>query len=1014
MARNMEKMASIDAQLRLLVPGKVSEDDKLIEYDALLLDRFLDILQDLHGEDIKETVQECYELSAEYEGKHDPPKLEELGSVLTSLDPGDSIVVAKSFSHMLNLANLAEEVQIAYRRRIKFKKGDFADENSATTESDIEETIKKLVVQMKKSPEEVFAALKNQTVDLVFTAHPTQSVRRSLLQKHGRIRNCLAQLYAKDITPDDKQELDEALQREVICHYRVIQRIGDNAYELDIPEARSKIQAAFRTDEIRRTPPTPQDEMRAGMSYFHETIWKGVPKFLRRVDTALKNNGINERLPYNAPLIQFSSWMGGDRDGNPRVTPEVTRDVCLLARMMAANLCYSQIEDLMFELSMWRCSDELRVRADVLHRSSKKDAKHYIEAGGVYFRSLYSVILFLAAEFWKQVPPNEPYRVILSDVRDKLYSTRERSRHLLANGISDIPEEATYTNLEQFLEPLELCYRSLCSCGDRPIADGSLLDFLRQVCTFGLSLVRLDIRQESDRHTDVIDAITKHLNIGSYREWSEERRQEWLLSELRGKRPLFGPDLPKTEEIADVLNTFHVISELPSDNFGAYIISMATAPSDVLAVELLQRECRVKNPLRVVPLFEKLADLEAAPAAVARLFSIDWYRDRINGKQEVMIGYSDSGKDAGRFSAAWQLYKAQEELIKVAKQYGVKLTMFHGRGGTVGRGGGPTHLAILSQPPDTIHGSLRVTVQGEVIEQSFGEEHLCFRTLQRFTAATLEHGMNPPVSPKPEWRALMDEMAVVATEKYRSIVFQEPRFVEYFRSATPELEYGRMNIGSRPSKRKPSGGIESLRAIPWIFAWTQTRFHLPVWLGFGGAFKHIIQKDIRNLHMLQEMYNVWPFFRVTIDLVEMVFAKGDPGIAALYDKLLVSEELWSFGERLRADHEETKSFILQIAGHRDLLEGDPYLRQRLRLRHSHITTLNVLQAYTLKRIRDPSYHVQLRPHLSKEITEDDLKESGKPALELVMLNPTSEYAPGLEDTLILTMKGIAAGMQNTG
>ncbi|VFQ64442.1 unnamed protein product [Cuscuta campestris] len=964
MSRNLEKMASIDAQLRLLAPAKVSEDDKLVEYDALLLDRFLDILQDLHGEDIRETVQECYELSAEYEGKHNTQKLEELGRVITSLDAGDSIVVTKAFSNMLNLANLAEEVQIAYRRRIKLKKHDLSDEASAATESDIEETLRRLVGQLNKSPQEVFDALKNQTVDLVLTAHPTQSVRRSLLQKHGRIRNCLTQLYAKDITPDDKHELDEALQRE--------------------------IQAAFRTDEIRRTPPTPQDEMRAGMSYFHETIWKGVPKFLRRVDTALKNIGINERVPYNAPLIQFSSWMGGDRDGNPRVTPEVTRDVCLLARMMAANLYFSQIEDLMFELSMWRCSEELRARADELHRTSKRDVKHYIE-------------------FWKQIPPNEPYRVILADVRDKLYGTRERARQLLANGISDIPEETAFTSVEQFLEPLELCYRSLCACGDRAIADGSLLDFLRQVSTFGLSLVRLDIRQESDRHTDVLDAITMHLGIGSYKEWTEERRQEWLLSELSGKRPLFGPDLPKTEEIADVLDTFNVLSELPPDNFGAYIISMATAPSDVLAVELLQRECHVKTPLRVVPLFEKLADLEAAPAAVARLFSIDWYVNRINGKQEVMIGYSDSGKDAGRLSAAWQLYKTQEELVKVAKEFGVKLTMFHGRGGTVGRGGGPTHLAILSQPPDTIHGSLRVTVQGEVIEQSFGEEHLCFRTLQRFTAATLEHGMHPPVAPKPEWRALLDEMSVIATKEYRSVVFQDPRFVEYFRLATPELEYGRMNIGSRPAKRKPSGGIESLRAIPWIFAWTQTRFHLPVWLGFGDAFKHVIEKDIRNLQMLRDMYREWPFFRVTLDLVEMVFAKGDPGIAALYDKLLVSKDLWPLGEQLRAKYELTKSFLLQVAGHKDLLEGDPYLRQRLKLRDSYITTLNACQAYTLKRIRDPSYNVTVRPHLSKEITE-----ASKPAAELVMLNPTSDYAPGLEDTLILTMKGIAAGMQNTG
>lgn len=953
MSKAVAKLPSMDAHLRLLAPGKVSEDDKLVEYDAMLLDRFLEIVQDLHGEGIRETVQECYELSAEYERTHDSKKLDELGNVLTSLDPGDSIVVASSFSHMLNLSNLAEEVQIAQRRRTKPKKGYF--------ESNLEETFKRLIVELKKSPEEIFDALKNQTVDLVFTAHPTQSIRRSLLQKHGRIRNSLTQLCAKDITPDEKQELDEALQRE--------------------------IQAAFRTDEIRRTQPQPQDEMRAGMSYFHETIWKGVPKFLRRVDTALKSIGINERLPYNAPLIQFSSWMGGDRDGNPRVTPEVTRDVCLLARLMAANLYFSQIEDLMFELSMWRCSDELRLRADELHRSSKKDAKHYIE-------------------FWKKVPPSEPYRVILGDLRDKLYNTRERARQLLSNGVSDIPEEATLTNIEQFLEPLELCYRSLCACGDSPIADGSLLDFLRQVSTFGLSLVRLDIRQESDRHTDALDAITRHLQLGSYREWPEEKRQEWLLSELRGKRPLFGPDLPKTEEIADVLGAFDVIAELPSDGFGAYVISMATATSDVLAVELLQRESHVKNPLRVVPLFEKLADLEAAPAAVARLFSIDWYRNRINGKQEVMIGYSDSGKDAGRLSAAWQLYKAQEELVKVAKEYGVKLTMFHGRGGTVGRGGGPTHLAILSQPPDTILGSLRVTVQGEVIEQSFGEENLCFKTLQRYTVATLEHGMQIPISPKPEWRALMDEMAIVATEEFRSIVFKEPRFVEYFRLATPELEYGRMNIGSRPSKRKPSGGIESLRAIPWIFAWTQTRFHLPVWLGFGSAFKHVIKKDPKNLLILREMHNDWPFFRVTIDLIEMVFSKGNSGIAALYDKLLVSPDLLPFGEQLRANYEETEDLLLQVAGHKSLLEGDPYLKQRLRLRVPYITTLNVYQAYTLKRIREPDYAI---PHISNEKSN-----SNKTAAELVKLNPTSEYAPGLEDTLILTMKGIAAGLQNTG
>lgn len=960
-----EKHHSIDAQLRQLVPGKVSEDDKLIEYDALLVDRFLNILQDLHGPSLREFVQECYEVSADYEGKGDTTKLGELGAKLTGLAPADAILVASSILHMLNLANLAEEVQIAHRRRnSKLKKGGFADEGSATTESDIEETLKRLVSEVGKSPEEVFEALKNQTVDLVFTAHPTQSARRSLLQKNARIRNCLTQLNAKDITDDDKQELDEALQRE--------------------------IQAAFRTDEIRRAQPTPQDEMRYGMSYIHETVWKGVPKFLRRVDTALKNIGINERLPYNVSLIRFSSWMGGDRDGNPRVTPEVTRDVCLLARMMAANLYIDQIEELMFELSMWRCNDELRVRAEELHSSSgSKVTKYYIE-------------------FWKQIPPNEPYRVILGHVRDKLYNTRERARHLLASGVSEISAESSFTSIEEFLEPLELCYKSLCDCGDKAIADGSLLDLLRQVFTFGLSLVKLDIRQESERHTDVIDAITTHLGIGSYREWPEDKRQEWLLSELRGKRPLLPPDLPQTEEIADVIGAFHVLAELPPDSFGPYIISMATAPSDVLAVELLQRECGVRQPLPVVPLFERLADLQSAPASVERLFSVDWYMDRIKGKQQVMVGYSDSGKDAGRLSAAWQLYRAQEEMAQVAKRYGVKLTLFHGRGGTVGRGGGPTHLAILSQPPDTINGSIRVTVQGEVIEFCFGEEHLCFQTLQRFTAATLEHGMHPPVSPKPEWRKLMDEMAVVATEEYRSVVVKEARFVEYFRSATPETEYGRMNIGSRPAKRRPGGGITTLRAIPWIFSWTQTRFHLPVWLGVGAAFKFAIDKDVRNFQVLKEMYNEWPFFRVTLDLLEMVFAKGDPGIAGLYDELLVAEELKPFGKQLRDKYVETQQLLLQIAGHKDILEGDPFLKQGLVLRNPYITTLNVFQAYTLKRIRDPNFKVTPQPPLSKEFADEN-----KPA-GLVKLNPASEYPPGLEDTLILTMKGIAAGMQNTG
>ncbi|KAG0629447.1 hypothetical protein M758_1G104300 [Ceratodon purpureus] len=970
----LQGMDSINAEMRLLVSKHVEGDNQPVEYDSLMLDMFFNILQNLHGPGIKATVEKCYTISrmhSKFGAQADLQKLEELGEVLNQLDAGDSIVVASAFSHMLSLGNLAQEVQSAFRRRIKqAKKGDIGDESSSLTESNLEETFRRLVNQLGKSPADIFEALKNQTVDLVLTAHPTQSVRRALLQKHTRVRNILTQLHQKDITSDEKQELHEALERE--------------------------IHAAWRTDEIRRAPPTPQDEMRAGMSYFQETIWNGLPTFLRRLDTALKAIGVEERFPYDLPLIQFSSWMGGDRDGNPRVTPEVTREVCLLARTIATDLYFARIEDLMFEMSMWRCSEELRNRVIQLENDNKKEAKHYVE-------------------FWKTVPATEPFRTVLGDIRDRLYQTHERFRQLMACGKSEIPVEETFTDksqvlIHEILEPLELCYRSLCETGDKQIADGSLLDFMRQVACFGLSLVKLDIRQESERHVEVVDAITQYLGLGSYRDWPEEERQEWLIGELRGRRPLFGSDLPMTDEVRDVLDTLRVVAELPCDSFGAYVISMATAPSDILIVELLQRECKVLSPLRVVPLFEKLADLESASACLSRLFSIDWYLNRINGKQEVMIGYSDSGKDAGRLSAAWQMFKSQEELVKVAKQYGVQLTMFHGRGGTVGRGGGPTHLAILSQPPDTVNGSLRVTIQGEVIEQSFGEDEQCFRTLQRFTAATLEHGMHPPVAPKPEWRALMDDMAAVSVEEYRKYVFKTPQFVRYFRKATPVLEYGRMNIGSRPSKRKPKGGIESLRAIPWIFAWTQTRFHLPVWLGMGAAFKQALRADENVIATLRNMYNEWPFFRVTVDLIEMVFAKGDPRISLFYDRLLVDDELKHIGDQLRSSYEETKELLLKVVGHDDLLAGSPFLKHKLRLREYYISPLNVQQVHTLKKMRDSRN--QICDPLQEAILEE--LRSGKESSELVTRNTTTEYPPGLEDTLILTMKGIAAGMHNTG
>ncbi|GBG60875.1 hypothetical protein CBR_g15996 [Chara braunii] len=940
---------------------RVADDDLLFADDALLLQLFLDTLLNHHGPEIARKVRTCYSLGGMYSKSCSNEDLVRLETFMDQFCPGDAILTASAFSHMLNLENIAEEVQMSLRRRSQVKTGNISDEGSALTESTFPETLQKLL-EFGKTPEEIFAALKSQTVDLVLTAHPTQSIRRTLLTKFCKIKRNLLRLHeTPNLMPNDLKEMVEEIQRE--------------------------IQSAWRTDEIRRIPPKPQDEMRSGMSYFHETIWEGVPRFLRRVDTALQAIGIQERLPYDRPILQFSSWMGGDRDGNPRVTASVTWDVCLVARLMAANLYYNQIEPLMFELSMWRCNSELKALANqIVEESMKKESvKHY-------------------REFWSSSPPSEPYRVLLGAIRDKLFHTRERMMNLLEMGYSSIPEADTFTSAEQLMEMLRVCYDSLCSVGDKNIADGGLLNFMRQVACFGLVIVKLDIRQESERHTDVLQAITSHLGLGSYREWPEEKRQEFLLKELQGKRPLFGPDLTASPDVREILDTCQIVSELPSDSFGAYVISMSTAASDVLAVYLIQRECGVKKPLRVVPLFERLKDLVNAPKIMDRLFSIDWYREMINGRQEVMIGYSDSGKDAGRLAAAWALFQAQQEVVATAKKYNVKVTLFHGRGGTVGRGGGPVHLGILSQPPGTIQGSLRLTVQGEIIEHAFGEERLCFRSLERYTSATLEASMCPPRAPRPEWVALMQEMSDISRDEFRRII-EDKQFVPYFQAVTPVLQFGKMNIGSRPSKRTTMNDVQSLRAIPWVFAWTQTKLHLPVWLGIGTALRHVMEQKPENLQKLQQMHSEWPFFRATLDLIEMILAKADPRIFAMYDSLLAPKELSQFGHELRYKFQDMKELLLKVAGHKSFLENNTALRQRLILREPLMTPLHVLQALTLNKMRSTGALYCER----KEGTEKDAVMK-----DLVERNPGTEFAPGLEDTLIITMKGIAAGSQNTG
>lgn len=696
------------------------------------------------------------------------------------------------------------------------------------------------------------------------------------------------------------------------------------------------ISEAWHTDEIRRSRPTPVDEAKWGFAVIENSLWQAVPQFLQRLDQSLQAVGAAP-LALEAAPIGIASWMGGDRDGNPNVTAPVTREVLLLGRWMAADLYLRDIEQLISQLSMQQATDEL---------------------------------LALSG------PSFEPYRVILKQLRARLLATRDWAQAALDAELE--PPTEVLQNLEQLRQPLLLCHASLLACGMQRIANAALLDTLRRVSAFGLGLVRLDIRQDAARHAAALGELTEYLGLGRYDLWDESQRCDFLLNELAGRRPLLPPRWQPSAETAEVLATCAVVAAQPAELLGSYVISMAGQASDVLAVRLLLKESGVDWPMRVAPLFETLDDLQRAEAVVDRLLGLPGYRELAGDQQEVMIGYSDSAKDAGALAAGWAQYRAQEALVAVCARHGVRLRLFHGRGGTVGRGGAPAHMAILSQPPGSVKGQLRVTEQGEMIRFKFGLPGIAVQSLQLYLSAVLEATLLPPPAPRPEWRELMQQLADRSVQVYRGVVREEPQFVEYFRQATPEQELARLPLGSRPAKRRVGGGIESLRAIPWIFAWTQTRLMLPAWLGAGQALAELIEAG--EVERLREMMQDWPFFLARVEMLEMVLSKADAGIARFYEERLADADLWPLGERLRTALANAVQVILQLRDSDRLLAHNPALGESVAIRNPYTDPLHLLQAELMARTRS----------------------QGEAA------------DPSLERALLVTMAGIAAGMRNTG
>lgn len=698
---------------------------------------------------------------------------------------------------------------------------------------------------------------------------------------------------------------------------------------------RRLIAEAWHTEEIRRTRPTPVDEAKWGFAVIEHSLWQAIPNHLRKVDHALFD-ATGLRLPLESAPIRFASWMGGDRDGNPNVTATVTREVLLLARWMAADLFLRDIDYLAAELSMQQASSALRERIG---------------------------------------DSAEPYRAVLKQLRERLRATRAWAHAALTSAQAPGPD--VLVSNRELIEPLELCYQSLHECGMGVIADGPLLDTLRRAVTFGLFLVRLDVRQDAARHRDALTEITDYLGLGRYADWDEEQRIAFLQAELKNRRPLLPAHFKPDAETAEVLATCREIAAAPAASLGSYVISMAGAASDVLAVQLLLKEAGLTRPMRVVPLFETLADLDNAGPVMERLLGLPGYRASLHGPQEVMIGYSDSAKDAGTTAAAWAQYRAQENLVRICREHQVELLLFHGRGGTVGRGGGPAHAAILSQPPGSVGGRFRTTEQGEMIRFKFGLPGIAEQNLNLYLAAVLEATLLPPPPPKPAWRELMDQLAADGVKAYRAVVRENPDFVEYFRQSTPEQELGRLPLGSRPAKRR-AGGIESLRAIPWIFGWTQTRLMLPAWLGWETALSNALARGQGEL--LGQMREQWPFFRTRIDMLEMVLAKADAEIAKAYDERLVQPHLLSLGVHLRDLLSQSCQVVLGLTGQSVLLAHSPETLEFISLRNTYLDPLHRLQAELLARSR------------SREAALDS----------------------PLEQALLVTVAGIAAGLRNTG
>jgi phosphoenolpyruvate carboxylase len=922
-----------------LPPGVGFEPkDEPLRRDINLLGRVLGrVLIEQEGKGLFETEEEIRLLCKRLRFDYDPGLDERLRRRIGAMSVGELRRIVRAFSVYFQLVNIAERYHRVRRRR-QYE----ASPGNPPQRASLASALARLKDEGLDA-EALRGVLDGMEVGLVLTAHPTEATRRSVRRKHARIGGMLESMESPALTWKERRNIEEDLAEEITL--------------------------LWQTDELRVRRPEVRQEVERTLLFFENPLISATLEAYREFEDELSRQ-YPEDTPSLGQVLQFGSWVGGDQDGNPFVGPEMIttalglhREV-ILRRHLASVLWLA--EHMSQSTRMIPVSEELR-------RTVERDEGLIPEV----------------AERFGGLNTNEVYR-------RKLLLMAER----LKLSIDQWATTAAYADAADFLRDLSLIRESLLENGGERVAEGELRDVIRQAEVFGFHLAKLDVRQDS---ATVVKAVAELVEAATGQDLlvMNETERTGLLRRLLTDPDL---DLPRpqdaSEESRKVFETFERIRRAREEFSGtpveAFVLSMAHHASDVLCVQLLARQAGLlrvdengrctANHLRVSPLFETVDDLERAPEVLRYLLEDPFYRSSLEeggDLQEIMLGYSDSGKDAGYVTSNWTLYEAQGLLSSVASRFSVELRLFHGRGGSAGRGGGPSYQAIMAQPPETLRGRIRITEQGEVISFKYSMRGLARRNLDTVLAAVLEASADEtPREPKPRWVKAMEELSTTASETYRALVYEDEDFLSFFSEASPIGELSLLNMGSRPARRVQNPTVDSLRAIPWVFAWTQNRFLLPSWYGAGTAFARHTTGD-GKLEILRQMYEGWPFFRTLVDFMQMTLAKSDLRIAENYTSLVsdsaVRERLWT---RISEEHAACVDALLLLTGNENLLDDSPVLQRSIRLRNPYVDPLSYVQVTLLRRLR--------------------ALPEGSPDRENAL------------NTLLLSISGVSSGMLNTG